>query len=125
LLEKQKEKLQQIHSEVEKAKIEIEKPFLQEEELKQKSKRLAELNVELDMEQPRNSTSQSKQNAEKTESKTEEKQENQKNFDTIAEPKQQNEIESEVKKPSILTALNSFKPKENTTEIKKQKEVML
>ena len=34
--------------------------------------------------------------------------------------KQQNEIESEVKKPSILTALNSFKPKENTTEIKKQ-----
>ena len=121
LLEKQKEKLQQIHSEVEKAKIEIEKPFLQEEELKQKSKRLAELNAELDMEQPRNSTSQSRQNSEKAE----EKQENQKNFDTIAEPKQQNEIQSEVKKPSILTALNSFKPKENTTEIKKQKEVML
>ncbi len=125
LLEKQKEKLQQIYSEVEKTKIEIEKPFLQEEELKQKSKRLAELNVELDMEQPRNSTSQSQQNAEKTESKTEEKQENQKNFDTIAEPKQQNEIESEVKKPSILTALHNFKPKENTTEIKKQREVVL
>ena len=121
LLEKQKEKLQRIHSEVEKTKIEIEKPFLQEEELKQKSKRLAELNAELDMEQPRNSTSQSRQNSEKAE----EKQENQKNFDTIAEPKQQNEIQSEVKKPSILTALNSFKPKENTTEIKKQKEVML
>ena len=125
LLEKQKEKLQQIYSEVEKTKIEIEKPFLQEEELKQKSKRLAELNVELDMEQPRNSTSQSQQNAEKTESKTEEKQENQKNFDTIAEPKQQNEIQSEVKKPSILTALHNFKPKENTTEIKKQREVVL
>ena len=54
-----------------------------------------------------------------------EKQENQKNFDTIAEPKQQNEIQSEVKKPSILTALHNFKPKENTTEIKKQREVVL
>ena len=108
LLEKQKEKLQQIYSEVEKTKIEIEKPFLQEEELKQKSKRLAELNVELDMEQPRNSTSQSQQNAE---NKTEQKQEMQ-------------AIE-EVKKPSILTALHNFKPKENTTEIKKQREVML
>ena len=108
LLEKQKEKLQQIHSEVEKTKIEIEKPFLQEEELKQKSKRLAELNVELDMEQPRNSTSQSQQNAE---NKTEQKQEMQ--------------ATEEVKKPSILTALHNFKPKENTTEIKKQREVVL
>ena len=93
---------------MEKTKIEIEKPFLQEEELKQKSKRLAELNVELDMEQPRNSTSQSQQNAE---NKTEQKQEMQ--------------ATEEVKKPSILTALNSFKPKENTTEIKKQREVVL
>ncbi len=108
LLEKQKEKLQQIYSEVEKTKIEIEKPFLQEEELKQKSKRLAELNVELDMEQPRNSTSQSQQNAE---NKTEQKQEMQ--------------ATEEVKKPSILTALHNFKPKENTTEIKKQREVVL
>ena len=76
--------------------------------LKQKSKRLAELNVELDMEQPRNSTSQSQQNAE---NKTKQKQETQ--------------ATEEVKKPSILTALHNFKPKENTTEIKKQREVVL
>ena len=123
LLEKQKEKLTQIHLEVEKTKTEIEKPFLQEEELKQKSKRLAELNAELDMEKTVNFQTQIQENSEKAESKTEQK--NQKNFDTIAEPKQQNEIQSEVKKPSILTALNSFKPKENTTEIKKQREVVL
>ena len=101
LLEKQKEKLQQIHSEVEKAKIEIEKPFLQEEELKQKSKRLAELNAELDMEKTVNSQTQIQESIVHSENKIEEK------------------------KPSILTALNSFKPKENITEIKKQKEVML
>ena len=123
LLEKQKEKLTQIHLEVEKTKTEIEKPFLQEEELKQKSKRLAELNAELDMEKTVNFQTQIQENSEKAESKTEQK--NQKNFDTIAEPKQQNEIQSEVKKPSILTALNSFKPKENTTEIKKQREAVL
>lgn len=72
LLEKQKEKLQQIHSKVGKTRIEIEKPFLQEEELKQKSKRLAELNAVLDIEQKGNSQIQSQENSE---SKTEQKQE--------------------------------------------------
>lgn len=108
LLEKQKEKLTQIHLEVEKTKTEIEKPFLQEEELKQKSKRLAELNAELDMEQTVNSQIQNQENSE---SKTEQKQEI--------------KVTEEPKKTSILTALHNFKPKENTTEIKKQREAVL
>ena len=108
LLEKQKEKLTQIHLEVEKTKTEIEKPFLQEEELKQKSKRLAELNAELDMEKTVNSQTQIQENSE---SKTEQKQEI--------------KVTEEPKKTSILTALHNFKPKENTTEIKKQREAVL
>lgn len=108
LLEKQKEKLTQIHLEVEKTKTEIEKPFLQEEELKQKSKRLAELNAELDMEQTVNFQTQIQENSE---SKTEQKQEI--------------KVTEEPKKTSILTALHNFKPKENTTEIKKQREAVL
>ena len=108
MLEKQKEKLTQIHLEVEKTKTEIEKPFLQEEELKQKSKRLAELNAELDMEQTVNFQTQIQENSE---SKTEQKQEI--------------KVTEEPKKTSILTALHNFKPKENTTEIKKQREAVL
>ena len=111
LLHEQKEKLTQLHLEVEKTKKEMEKPFLQEQELKQKSERLAELNAELDMEQTKNATTKYQENTEKTETKTEQK--------------QQNDIQSEVKKTSILTALHSFKPKENIIEIKKQKEVIL
>ncbi len=111
LLERKKEKLTQIHLEVEKTKTEIEKPFLQEEELKQKSKRLAELNAELDMEKTAISQTQIQENAEKIESETEQK--------------QKNDIQSDSQKTSILTALHNFKPKENTTEIKKQKEVVL
>ena len=108
LLEKQKEKLTQIHLEVEKTKTEIEKPFLQEEELKQKSKRLAELNAELDMEQTVNSQIQ-----------------NQENLKSKTEQKQEIKVTEEPKKTSILTALHNFKPKENTTEIKKQREAVL
>lgn len=111
LLDKQKEKLTQLQLELEKAKTEVEKPFPQEEELKQKSKRLSELNAELDMEKTAISQTQNQENAEKTEMKTEQKQEN--------------VVSCEPKKISILTALQNFKPKENTIEIKKQKEVML
>ncbi len=103
LLYEQKERLTQLHLEVEKTKKEMEKPFLQEQELKQKSERLAELNAELDMEQT--------QNQENLKSKTEQKQEI--------------KVTEEPKKTSILTALHNFKPKENTTEIKKQREAVL
>ena len=79
----------------------MEKPFLQEQELKQKSERLAELNAELDMEQTVNSQIQ-----------------NQENLKSKTEQKQEIKVTEEPKKTSILTALHNFKPKENTTEIK-------
>ncbi len=108
LLYEQKERLTQLHLEVEKTKKEMEKPFLQEQELKQKSERLAELNAELDMEQTVNSQIQ-----------------NQENLKSKTEQKQEIKVTEEPKKTSILTALHNFKPKENTTEIKKQREAVL
>ncbi len=129
-LEKQKEKLTQLHSELEKAKVEAEKPFPQEQELKQKSERLSQLNTELDMEQNRNHTPQNQENAEKNENKTEKEiQKEAEKIENKIEEKQSNIVALEPKKSSILSALQNFKAKENSKEnaieIKKQKEVML
>lgn len=91
-LEAHREDLARLQREMENAKEEMEKPFPQEQELAEKSARLAELNTALDREE--------KEGAKDADEEREEKQE------TWADP---------GTKPSILKALKEYEPPAPTT----------
>lgn len=107
-LENHRENLKQLHTELENAKEEADRPFPLEEELTEKSTRLAELNIALDNEEKKRGTEK-----ESSEEKP--------------APKDTDRPEAATEKPSILKSLKEYErpaPVSSGIEKSQQKEVI-